>query len=86
MLLVLTIYQLDNPTFTICKKNKTSSFNVDLLTIKDLKVFNNIDIVFHFAANADIRFELVNPKVDLEQNIVVTFNVLEAMRSQNVKR
>lgn len=72
----------------LAKNNKKFTFHlVDLLNTKDLSsYFSNIDIVFHFAANADIRFGLVNPKVDLEQNIVATFNVLEAMRSQNIKR
>src|ERR1700730_10681862 len=37
------------------------------------------DVVFHFAANADIRFGLEHPRKDLEQNTVATFNVLEAM-------
>jgi UDP-glucose 4-epimerase len=36
--------------------------------------------VFHFAANADVRFGLDDPSRDLQQNTVATFNVLEAMR------
>jgi UDP-glucose 4-epimerase len=44
------------------------------------------DTVFHFAANADVRFGLNHPRRDLEQNTVATFNVLEAMRSNAVQR
>jgi len=44
------------------------------------------DVVFHFAANADVRFGLDRPKRDLEQNIIATFNVLEAMRATGVKK
>lgn len=44
------------------------------------------DIVFHFAANADVRFGLAHPRKDLELNTVATFNVLEAMRQNEVKR
>jgi len=44
------------------------------------------DTVFHFAANADVRFGLNHPRRDLEQNTVATFNVLEAMRSNGIKR
>ena len=44
------------------------------------------DIVFHFAANADVRFGLEHPRKDLEQNTIVTWNVLEAMRACEVKR
>jgi UDP-glucose 4-epimerase len=43
------------------------------------------DIVFHLAANADVRFGLQYPRRDLEQNTIATFNVLEAMRAGGVK-
>ncbi len=48
--------------------------------------FYDVDVVFHFAANADVRFGTDFPKRDLEQNTIVTHNVLDAMRSQNVKK
>src|SRR6202012_1489647 len=32
------------------------------------------DIVFHLAANADVRFGLEHPRKDLEQNTIATFN------------
>lgn len=44
------------------------------------------DFVFHLAANADIKDGWSHPKKDLEQNTIATFNVLEAMRSNGVKR
>ncbi|MBO6137341.1 MAG: NAD-dependent epimerase/dehydratase family protein [Lachnospiraceae bacterium] len=44
------------------------------------------DIVFHFAANADVRRGLEHPMKDLEQNTNNTFHVLEAMRRAGVKR
>jgi len=44
------------------------------------------DTVFHLAANADVRFGLNHPRKDLEQNTIATFNVLEAMRANGVKR
>ena len=43
-------------------------------------------VVFHFAANADVRFGTDHPRRDLEQNTIATFNVLEAMRSNGVPR
>lgn len=43
------------------------------------------DIVFHLAANADVRFGLEHPRKDLEQNTIATFNVLEAMRGNGIK-
>jgi UDP-glucose 4-epimerase len=44
------------------------------------------EFVFHLAANADVRFGTEHPKRDLEQNTIATFNVLEAMRANGVKR
>ena len=44
------------------------------------------DIVFHFAANADVRFGTDHPERDVQQNFLATFNVLEAMRANGVKR
>lgn len=44
------------------------------------------DLVFHLAANADVRFGTEHPRKDLEQNTVGTFHVLEAMRTNGVRR
>ncbi|HEX8077568.1 MAG TPA: NAD-dependent epimerase/dehydratase family protein [Chthoniobacterales bacterium] len=44
------------------------------------------DTVFHFAANADVRFGLKHSRKDLEQNTLATFNVLEAMRGNGIER
>jgi UDP-glucose 4-epimerase len=44
------------------------------------------DLVLHLAANADVRFGLLDPRRDLEQNTLGTFNVLEAMRAAAVRR
>lgn len=44
------------------------------------------DMVFHLAANADVRFGLAHPFKDIEQNTIATFKLLEAMRAVGVKR
>ena len=44
------------------------------------------DFVFHFAANADVRFGTDHPGRDLEQNTIGTFRVLEAMRANGIMR
>jgi UDP-glucose 4-epimerase len=46
----------------------------------------NHDVVFHLAANPEARWGLANPRLDLEQGTVVTWNVLEAMRRAGVPR
>lgn len=44
------------------------------------------EIVFHLSANADVRFGTEHPRRDLEQNTIATFNVLEAMRANGIRR
>ena len=44
------------------------------------------EFVFHLAANADVRFGTEHPRRDLEQNTIVTNNVLEAMRKNSISK
>ena len=44
------------------------------------------EMVFHLAANADVRFGVEHPRKDLDQNTIATFNVLEAMRATGAQR
>lgn len=44
------------------------------------------DAVVHLAANADVRFGWDAPRRDLEQNVLATHHVLEAMRRTGVRR
>jgi UDP-glucose 4-epimerase len=68
-----------NPNFTL--------FEIDLLDLDALKkVFSGGDAVFHLAANADVRFGTDHPRRDLEQNTIATYNVLEAMRANNINK
>lgn len=70
------------------EKNKNFKLVIDdLANIKKLvELFKNADAIFHFAANADIRGGIENPRKDLELNTIVTYNVLEAMRLSGVKK
>ena len=44
-----------------------------------------IDIVYHLAANSDIQKGGKNPKVDFEDTFLTTLSVLELMRRKNIK-
>jgi UDP-glucose 4-epimerase len=60
---------------------------IDLLDLEGLKrVFSDAEAVFHLAANADVRFGTDHPSKDLEQNTIATYNVLEAMRANGIKK
>jgi len=69
---------------------KSSSFRLlrgDNLDLPSLTAaMADCDFVFHFAANADVRFGTEHPRRDLEQNTIATYNVLEAMRSQGIRK
>ena len=58
------------------------TLDADALT----RAMRGADFVFHLAANADVRFGTEHPRRDLEQNTIATFNVLEAMRADGVRR
>ena len=43
---------------------------IDLQNSKEIRpLFKDVDLVFHLAANADVRFGTEHPRKDLEQNI-----------------
>jgi UDP-glucose 4-epimerase len=44
------------------------------------------DVVFHLAANADVRYGLEQPDRDLRQNTIGTFTVLDTMRRAGARR
>jgi len=57
----------------------------DVTKIVELrKNFKDIDTVIHFAANPDVRKGEKDSYVDFEQNVLGTYNVLEAMRLNDV--
>ncbi|WP_375413844.1 NAD-dependent epimerase/dehydratase family protein [uncultured Bradyrhizobium sp.] len=59
----------------------------DLLDTEKLsRVMAGCEMVFHLAANADVRFGTHHPFRDLEQNTIVTYNVLEAMRANGIRK
>lgn len=70
---------VNNPAFSLRRH--------DLLDLPALEEsMQGVDLVIHLAANADVRFGPDHPDRDLQQNVVATWNVLEAMRRTGVKR
>jgi UDP-glucose 4-epimerase len=68
-----------NPNFQLVEGD-----NLDLPALT--KAMAGCEMTFHLAANADVRFGLNHPEKDLHQNTIATFNVLEAMRANGVKK
>jgi len=68
--------------------NKDFTFvHADLLNLKKLtKTLQGHDVVFHFAANPHVRLGETQTDLDLQQGIIATYNVLEAMRQNDIKK
>jgi UDP-glucose 4-epimerase len=70
---------LASPRFTLVRGD---TLDLPALTA----AMRGAEFVFHFAANADVRFGTEHPRKDLEQNTIATYNVLEAIRANNIRR
>jgi UDP-glucose 4-epimerase len=70
---------LKNPNFTLIQGD-----NLNVSELSEAMI--GCDVVFHLAANADVRFGLNHPSKDLNQNTIATFNVLQAMKERGIKK
>ena len=70
---------LNNPNFTLIEGD-----NLNVSALSESMI--GCDVVFHLAANADVRFGLNHPSKDLNQNTIATFNVLQAMKERGIKK
>jgi len=59
----------------------------DCLDLGDIrKAIHKCEVVFHLAANPDVRAGEVDTRIDLEQNVLSTHNLLEEMRRSEVAK
>lgn len=64
---------LDNPSVTLIK--------MDLKKPRKLvQIVKTSDTIFHLAANPEVKIGETDPKTHFEENILATFNLLEAVR------
>lgn len=64
---------------------KVQFHNIDLKNLEHLiPLLKDIDIVYHLAANPDIRLGTRITDTDLNEGTIATYNVLESMRINNV--
>jgi UDP-glucose 4-epimerase len=67
-------HSLDNPNFTFVRADLTNlpdTFNV---------IEEDCDAVFHLAANPDVRIGSSDTKIDFDNNLLATYNLLEKIR------
>jgi UDP-glucose 4-epimerase len=72
-------HHLENPNFAFVKG--------DLLDTEAIEnACQAVDLVFHVAANPDVKLGASDTKVHFDQNILATYNLLEAMRKGSAKK
>ena len=67
---------------------KFKFFKIDLNNkVKIDKLFQKkIDIVFHFAAQAGVRYSLKNPRAYIDSNLGGFFNIIENIKKHKIKK
>lgn len=73
-------------------KKKNFFYRFYKIDLKDKKKLNNfffrnkIDIIFHIAAQAGVKYSLSNPEKYIDSNIISTTNLLENCRKNNIRK
>jgi UDP-glucose 4-epimerase len=70
---------LENPDFKLIEGDLLDNIEIE-------RACRDTDLVFHVAANPDVRLGASDTKVHFDQNILATYNLLEAMRKNNIRK
>jgi len=69
------------------KNEKFKFIQGDLKNPADaLKAVSDVELVFHMAANPEVRVGETYPQTHFEENLLATFNLLEAMRNSKMAK
>jgi len=71
-----------NKNFIFYKKDITKFINLEKI-FQDNK---NIFVIYHFAAQAGVRYSVVNPKKYFQSNIIGFFNILQCCKKYKIKK
>jgi len=71
-------HHLSDPAFTLTEADLLDPTAVD-------GAVEGKDLVFHLAANPDVKLGAEDTRVHLEQNVLATYNLLESMRKHDMK-
>ena len=70
-----------------CWNNKNFEFfQQDLGNLDNVDFLDNVDIVFHLAADPEVRTGYDKPENSFNQNVVNTFNLLQKIKHSKVKK
>lgn len=84
----LSLGRMENIDHLVNNKNfqfiKEDLLNFDEL--KEIYEIGNFDVIFHLAANSDIQNSAKNPRIDLDNTFMTTWNTLECCRLFHVDK
>lgn len=88
---VVVIDNLSSGVYEFIKENVDSGkvifHNADLKNLDSIKnIFKGVEMVYHLAANPDIRLGTRITDTDLKEGTIATYNVLESMRLADVTK
>jgi len=67
-------------------KKNFQFFNKDLNNSSSIKdILSDVNLIFHLAANPEVRTGFNNPEISFRENIENTFHLLEAIRKSNIE-
>lgn len=76
-----------NETFYYNESPRVKYYKIDIMDYETiLPLFQDVDVVFHLAAESRIQPVINNPRLAASVNTLGTCNVLEASRMNNVRR
>src|SRR4051794_29164645 len=73
-------YRLDRRRFTFVQSD------IQAPELRDIVAGSNPDVIFHLAAQVNLRASITDPQFDARNNVLGTINVAEAARHADVKR
>jgi UDP-glucose 4-epimerase len=73
-------FRLDRRRFTFVQSD------IQAPELKDIVEGTNPDVIFHLAAQVNLRASVIDPQFDARTNVLGTINLLEAARHANVRR
>jgi UDP-glucose 4-epimerase len=73
-------YRLDRRRFTFVQSD------IQAPELRDIVAGSNPDVIFHLAAQVNLRASVTDPQFDARNNVLGTINVAEAARHADVKR
>jgi len=63
-------------------KGDIQLFEGDCTNSLDVKnALENVDVIFHFAANPEVRLDICDPKTCFRENVYATYTILEELRN-----